>query len=111
EATNPSACFALSLALSATLNLVRLGGEGRAKLGALVRERGMRLGLIGLMCSGSFMILLEALAVGGSGFVLTLRNAWVLFAAGMAWWIGERPGRNELGGAALVVAGAVLMAW
>jgi len=54
---------------------------------------------------------MEALAIGGSGYVLTLRNTSVLFAAGMAWLIGERPSRIELGGAVLVAAGAALMAW
>jgi drug/metabolite transporter (DMT)-like permease len=111
EATNPSACFALSLAVSVTLNLIRLGGEGRAGLRPLVRQRWPRLVFMGLVCGGSFLILMEALAIGGSGFVLTLRNTSVLFAAGMAWWIGERPGRRELAGAVLVAAGAVLMAW
>jgi drug/metabolite transporter (DMT)-like permease len=42
--------------------------------------------------------------------VLTLRNTSVLFAAAMASVIGERPGRTEVAGAALVAAGAALMA-
>jgi len=111
EGTNPSACFALSLGMSATLSLVRLRGGGRAALRPLVRRRWKRLLVMGVVCSGSFLILMEALANGGSAFVLTLRNTSVLFAAGMAWWIGEQPGRSELAGAALVAAGAVLIAW
>ena len=67
--------------------------------------------LIGLVCGSSFLTLMEALAIGGSGYVLTLRNTSVLFAAGMAWLIGERPTRSELAGAALVAAGAAVMAW
>jgi drug/metabolite transporter (DMT)-like permease len=110
EAVNPSACFALSLGLSAAINLVRLGATGRGALGPLVRSRWPRLVVMGVLCSGSFLILMEALARGGSGFVLTLRNTSVLFAAGMAWLIGERPTRLELAGAALVAAGAALMA-
>jgi drug/metabolite transporter (DMT)-like permease len=108
---NPSACFAVSLAVSATINGTRLGRIGLGKLGGLVRGRWPRLLLMGVLCSGSFLILMEALAIGGSGYVLTLRNTSVLFAAGMAWLIGERPSRLELGGAALVAAGAALMAW
>ncbi len=108
---NPSACFALALSVSAAINLSRLGKAGRGELGVLVRDRWPRLLLMGLVCSGSFLILMEALAIGGSGYVLTLRNTSVLFAAGMAWLIGERPSRIELGGAALVAAGAALMAW
>ncbi|TMQ16489.1 MAG: permease [Deltaproteobacteria bacterium] len=111
EGTNPSACFAQSLGMSATLSLVRLRGGGRAALRPLVRRRWKRLLVMGVVCSGSFLILMEALANGGSAFVLTLRNTSVLFAAGMAWWIGEQPGRSELAGAALVAAGAVLIAW
>lgn len=111
DAVNPSACFALSLGVSAVINITRVGRVGRGELGELVRARWPRLLLMGLMCGGSFLILMEALAIGGSGYVLTLRNTSVLFAAGMAWLIGERPRRFELVGAALVAAGAVLMAW
>jgi uncharacterized membrane protein len=112
EATNPSACFALSMTVSAVINVARLGGDGRARVRALVRTRWPRLLVMGLVCSGSFLILMEALATGGgAGLVLTLRNTSVLFAAGMAWWIGEQPARTELAGATLVAAGAALIAW
>ncbi|MEO7729794.1 MAG: EamA family transporter, partial [Kofleriaceae bacterium] len=111
EGVNPSACFALSLGVSATINVIRLGAGGRAQLGALVRARWPRLIVMGLVCGGSFLILMEALAIGGSGYVLTLRNTSVLFAAGMSWWIGEPPSRVELAGATLVAVGAALMAW
>ena len=109
EAANPSATFALSLGLSALINVIRIGGDGRARLADLLRARGPRIALMGLVCGGSFLILMEALARGGSGYVLTLRNTSVLFAAGLAWLLGERPRRIELIGAALVAAGAVLM--
>lgn len=109
EAANPSATFALSLGLSAVINIIRIGGDGRARLTELARARGPRIALMGFVCGGSFLILMEALARGGSGYVLTLRNTSVLFAAGLAWLLGERPRRIELIGAALVAAGAVLM--
>jgi len=111
EGVNPSACFALSLGVSAAINVVRIGRARRAHLGALLRARWPRLIIMGLVCGGSFLILMEALARGGSGYVLTLRNTSVLFAAGMSWWIGEPPSRVELAGATLVAVGAVLMAW
>jgi drug/metabolite transporter (DMT)-like permease len=113
EGVNPSACFALSLAVSATINGVRLGiaGRGAGQLGALVRGRWPRLLGMGLVSGASFLILIEALALGGSGYVLTLRNTSVLFAVGMAWVIRERPRRGEVAGAAMVAAGATLMAW
>jgi drug/metabolite transporter (DMT)-like permease len=110
EAVNPSACFALSLGVSALINVIRLGRAGRGELAALVRVRWPRIAFMGVICGGSFLILMEALAIGGSGYVLTLRNTSVLFAAGMAFAIGEKPARLELLGAALVAAGAALMA-
>lgn len=113
EAVNPSACFALSLGVSAVINGLRLGrarGGGGEAIAGLVRRRWPRLVVMGLVCSGSFLILMEALARGGAGHVLTLRNTSVLFAMGMAWRIGERPRRAEVAGAALVAAGATLIA-
>lgn len=108
---NPSAIFGVSLGLSAAISLVRLGRAGRAAYVAILRARTARVVAMGLLCGGSFLILMEALARGGSGYVLTLRNTSVLFAAGMAYLIGERPRRPELFGAAFVAAGATLMAW
>jgi drug/metabolite transporter (DMT)-like permease len=106
---NPSASFAISLSLSAVISIVRIGGDGRRILVDVVRARWWRVGLMGVVCSGSFLILMEALARGGSGYVLTLRNTSVLFAAALAFMIGERPRHSEMIGAALVAAGATLM--
>jgi uncharacterized membrane protein len=106
---NPSATFAVSLGLSAVISVVRIGPTGRRTLVTVVRARAARIGLMGVVCGGSFLILMEALARGGSGYVLTLRNTSVLFAAGLAWTIGERPRRTEMIGAVFVAAGAVLM--
>ena len=106
---NPSATFAVSLSLSAIISIVRIGGAGRRALATVARVRWWRIGLMGVVCGGSFLILMEALARGGSGYVLTLRNTSVLFAAALAWTIGDRPRRSEMIGAALVAAGATLM--
>lgn len=106
---NPSATFAVSLGLSALIGVVRIGGAGRTKLVEVVRSRAARVCLMGVICGGSFLILMEALARGGSGYVLTLRNTSVLFAAMFAWTIGEKPRRVEIIGAVAVAAGAVLM--
>jgi len=108
---NPSAVFALALALASAINVARLGREGRRVAAALVRTRTWRVVMMGAICGGSFLILMEALARGGSGYVLTLRNTSVLFATGLAVVIGERPMRAHVVGAALVAAGAVVMAW
>jgi drug/metabolite transporter (DMT)-like permease len=109
EGASGPAVFGLSLGLSALISLVRLGRPGRAALVELLRIRAPRVALMGILCGGSFLILMEALVRGGSGYVLTLRNTSVLFAAGLAFTIGERPARAELVGAALVATGAVLM--
>jgi drug/metabolite transporter (DMT)-like permease len=106
---SPTATFAVSLGLSAAISVVRLGGDGRRALAGLVRTRPLRLVIMGVVCGGSFLILMEALARGGSGYVLTLRNTSVLFAAGLAFAIGERPAHAEVAGATLVAGGAVLM--
>lgn len=106
-----SATFAVSLGLAALLSVVRLGGEGRAALAALVRARMWQVVRMGIICGGSFLILMEALASGGSGYVLTLRNTSVLFAIALAYVIGERPAGAEITGATCVAAGAVLLAW
>jgi len=108
---SPSAVFAVSLALATAVNVARLGGAGRAACVAVIRARTGRVVLMGLICGGSFLILMEALAGGGAGFVLTLRNTSVLFATGLAWAIGDRPRPLAIAGSALVAAGAVLMAW
>jgi uncharacterized membrane protein len=110
EAVNPSACFALSLAVSVTINATRLSRAGRGRFGELMRQRWRRLVVMGVVSSASFLVLLEALARGGAGHVLTLRNTSVLFAVVMGWRIGERPRRAEVIGAALVAVGAALLA-
>ena len=66
---------------------------------------------MGIVCGGSFLMLIEALAGDGAGMVLTLRNTSVLFAIGLAAVIGERPRRPQIIGAILVAGGAVVMAW
>lgn len=108
---SPSATFAVSLGLAAAISVARLGTAGREVLRSLVRTRFGRVALMGVVCSGSFLILMEALARGGSGYVLTLRNTSVLFATGLAFAIGDRPVPAEIAGAAFVAGGAILMAW
>ncbi len=107
---SPSAVFAVSLGLATAINLARLGRAGRTACAVILRTRRLRVMCMGLVCGGSFLILMEALASGGAGFVLTLRNTSVLFATALAWVIGERPGMLPIAGSVLVAAGAVLMA-
>jgi drug/metabolite transporter (DMT)-like permease len=111
EGGSASAVFACALAVATTINVARIGRDGRAVVGGLLRTRLPRIVLMGAICGGSFLILMEALAAGGAGFVLTLRNTSVLFAVGLAFVIGEHPRRTEILGALAVAAGAILMAW
>ncbi|MDB4958727.1 MAG: Integral rane protein [Myxococcales bacterium] len=108
---SPSAVFAAALILASAINIARLGASGRAAAATLIRTRLPRVILMGLVCGGSFLILMEALSGGGAGFVLTLRNTSVLFATMLAFVIGERPRHVQIAGSVLVAAGAVLMAW
>jgi len=107
---NPSAVFATALALATAANLARARHAGRRAVAALWHARKCRVLAMGLLCGGSFLVLLEALASGQTGFVLTLRNTSVLFATGLAWAIGERPRVAHAIGAGLVAAGAIVMA-
>ncbi|HEY4060195.1 MAG TPA: DMT family transporter [Kofleriaceae bacterium] len=106
---NPSAIFAVSLSASALISIARVGSSGRTRMREVLSTRWHRIVLMGLLCGGSFLILMEALARGGSGYVLTLRNTSVLFATLLAWTIGEKPRHVELVGSLFVAAGAVLM--
>lgn len=106
-----SAVFAVGLGVATSINIVRIGREGRRIAASIARARLSRVLVMGAICSASFLILMEALASGGAGYVLTLRNTSVLFAIGLGALIGERPRHSEITGAVLVAAGAVLMAW
>lgn len=104
-----SAVFAVSLSFASAINFVRTGGAGRRAIAALVRAHPARIVVTGLLCGGSFLMLIQALAAGGAGYALTLRNTSVLFALLLAWALGERPQPASALGAALVAAGAIVM--
>jgi uncharacterized membrane protein len=101
--------FALALAISVGFNAARVGAAGRRAARARIAAAPLRMIGMGALCGASFLIFLVALRGGGAGFVLTLRNTSVLFATGLAFAIGERPGARQLVGAALVAGGAVLL--
>jgi drug/metabolite transporter (DMT)-like permease len=107
---SPSAVFAVALSLATAINVVATGSTGREAVARILRTRLPRVVLMGAICGGSFLILMEALSGGGAGFVLTLRNTSVLFATALAWTIGERPRHAQVVGAVFVAAGAIAMA-
>jgi drug/metabolite transporter (DMT)-like permease len=105
----PPVVFAIALGLAGPINVLRLAPESRRRLGAAFRARPAILLAGGALAAGSFLIFLFALARGGAGFVLTLRNTSILFAQAMAWAIGERPTRAGIIGALAVALGAVFL--
>src|SRR5207248_2365294 len=87
----------LGRALAASLG----GAAYRRSLATAVRAApGTTLGA-GAICAAAFLLFMVALARGGAGYVFTLRNTSVLWATVLAFAIGDRPGRRQLGGAAL----------
>jgi drug/metabolite transporter (DMT)-like permease len=107
---NPSAVFAVALAVASAINLARSTTASRATVRAVMRTRALRVLAIGAVMSGSFLILVEALAAGGAGAVLTLRNTSVLFATMFAAALGDRPRAVHVAGAIAVAVGAAIIA-
>ncbi|MGD0675802.1 MAG: DMT family transporter [Polyangiaceae bacterium] len=105
----PRALFAVALAFALPINMASMGRNAWGGWLAL-RRSPLRIGVGGVTCTASFILFLQALSLSGAGAVLTLRNTSVLFAQLLALWAGELPKRHALGGAVLVVSGAVLLA-
>ncbi|WP_224242089.1 DMT family transporter [Hyalangium gracile] len=112
EGAQAAALFVVPMCVSLPMLVLARMGEGG--LGAVLRAARLRPLLLlatGGVCTLSFGLLLTALAQAGAGAVLTLRNTSIAFALGLAVLQGERPGRKQLSGAALVISGAVLLGW
>jgi len=107
----PTAVFAVALALALPLNVARLGWRGAPRVAAALGAAPLVLGTAGAVSAASFLALLLALARGGAGAVGTLRNTSVIFALLLAWFIGERPSRRQIAGTWCVALGAVLVGW
>jgi len=107
----PPAASAVSLAVALPPSLALLGARGARSVATRLRARPGALGAAGAVCAASFLLYLVALGGAGAGAVATLRNTSVLFSQALARAIGERPTRLQLWGAALIVIGAVLLAW
>lgn len=112
EGAQPPALFTLSLGFSLGLMLLsRRGAEPWRALRKQVVARPVLLVVTGLLCSLSFALLLVALAQGGAGALLTLRNTSIAFALALGALQGERLQGRQLAGAGMVLAGAVLLGW
>jgi drug/metabolite transporter (DMT)-like permease len=102
--------FALALAVALPIDLATLDRDQRREALAALRRRPGTLVLAGALTSASFLTFLAGLALSAPAAALTLRNTSVVFAQLFALLLGERVGRAQLLGAALVVAGAALVA-
>ncbi len=108
----PPALFALVLSVALPmLLLTRMRGGGQGAVLQQLRLSPLRVLATGGLCTLSVALMLTALAHVGVGAVMTLRNTSIVFALGLAVLQGERPGRRQVSGAVLVVAGAVLLGW
>ncbi len=113
EGVQPPALFTTSLGVALHL-LVLMRRREEVGWGVLLRKvmtRPLLLVAAGLLCTLSFSLLLLALVHGGTGAVLTLRNTSIAFALALGALQGERMGRRQLSGAALVMLGAVMLGW
>jgi drug/metabolite transporter (DMT)-like permease len=107
----PPAVFAASLAV-ALPPMVLLRWRELESWRALRTKLLARPGLVavaGAVCTLSFSLMLMALSRSDAGAVLTLRNTSIAFAVGLGALQGERLGRRQLAGVALVVLGAALL--
>jgi uncharacterized membrane protein len=105
------ATVALSLSVASVINVVAcIHGRGGALAIQALRAQPGRAIVCGVLANVGFLLFLIAMRDAGAGLVLTLRNTSILFAQMFAIVLGERPGRLGIVGAALVTAGAVLLA-
>jgi drug/metabolite transporter (DMT)-like permease len=111
-AAQPPALFALALVVAMPmLLLTQARREDRAAVLRQARKSPFLMLATGTLCTLSFALLLMALARGGAGAVLTLRNISIAFALGLTVLQGERPGRRQISGVVLVTTGAVMLGW
>ncbi len=107
----PSAVFATALLVALPVTVARLGRRGPDRALTAWRASPLVVGAAGVLCAASFLVFLVALARGGAGAAITLRNTSVLFALLLAWAIGERPRGRQIAGTLAVAVGAVLIGW
>jgi drug/metabolite transporter (DMT)-like permease len=92
---HPVALFATACALSLPIQLaVRVARHGPRTALAPPEQMGLAL-LAGVLCTASFVLYLQALAMAGAGAVSTLRNTSVVFAVLCSWSLGEKPGARQ----------------
>lgn len=100
---SPVLAFVGAISLAVPLLLLVVGREVRAQVPQLMREP--RLLAAGLLCAGSFLLMLEALTTAESGRILGVRNVSVGFALLFAVVLGERLDRRQWVGMLVLFAG------
>ncbi len=100
---SPVAAFVAALLLALPALFAVLGGDVRAQVPALLRRP--RLHVAGALCAGSFLAMLVAMQAADSGRILGVRNSSVGFALLIALALGERPGRRQWLGLAVLGLG------
>ncbi len=99
------------LAMNVTCVPAVLWLEGRANLAATLRTGGWRLLAGGIFVMGAYFLVLGALSIASASYVSAVRGVSILLGA--VWgrrFLGERFGALRLLGAALMVAGLVIVA-
>jgi drug/metabolite transporter (DMT)-like permease len=107
----PAPLFGVALAVALPILLGWMRARGTlAAAAAPGAAAALRWALAGAICTASFLLFLAGLASTGAAVALTLRNTAVVFAQVLALAIGEVPPPRQLAGAALVIAGAAIVA-
>lgn len=102
--------FSASLSVALPLQVLMLGPDARERLLRIgARERPLLVGGA-LLCATSFLLFLAALDRSGAGWAAALRNVSVVFATLIGWLAGDPRTRRAAIAAALIAAGAVLLA-
>jgi len=113
DASENSAVVVVTVAfiVAGALSVAWHGRAGMANVVRDARQSPWGIVLAGMLATASFVAFISALARGGAGAVMTLRNTSVLFAQVFAWMSGERSRPAQVAGVVAVVVGAVLTAW
>jgi len=108
---HPLALYSLSMAVGLPIQtLVRIRRRGFQAFRILPEEPGLVL-LAGCLCALGFSLFLVALSMTGAAAVTTIRNSSVAFTVVFSLALGERPGRRQWLGVALVTLGAMGLGW
>lgn len=106
----PESVVTISLSTASLVNIALIGRTRARKVIDAARAQPLLVFGAGVLASVGFLVFLFAMERAGAGVVLTLRNTSILFAQLLGFFLGDRPHRLGVIGAALVFAGAVLLA-